>query len=183
MYRRLIKRELSGGIRPSPLEVKYRSYQSSCIDRTAPPFRRCWMNTANKRLLCAADLKRLANICGLFSSAFAGERANAGALATCPPRDRCWDWDNIRVAPSLPSATLKLPPLWRLSPAAISDPNLDRWFRQRRHEDPPPAKPAANPANRISAPLTQLGLDLIELQRRERYATSELSHRPHGRRP
>src|SRR5947209_3626290 len=68
------------------------------------------MDKMNRRLLYAADLGRLSKICGLFSSAFEGERSNAAALAARFLRDRGWKWDDILVAPSLPPPTLKPPP-------------------------------------------------------------------------
>ena len=51
--------------------------------------------------------------------------------------------------------------------AAMSDPDLNRWFRRRWRDDPPPVSGAENQASKTSDPLTQLGLDLVELRRRQ----------------
>jgi hypothetical protein len=50
--------------------------------------------------------------------------------------------------------------------AAMSAPDLNRWFRRRWRDDPPVSR-AENQATKTSDPLTQLGLDLVELHRRQ----------------
>jgi hypothetical protein len=57
---------------------------------------------AAKRPLEAADLDRLSKLCGLFSSDFEGERANAAGLADRYLRDRGWRWSDVIHAPTLP---------------------------------------------------------------------------------
>jgi hypothetical protein len=87
------------------------------------------MDKMNRRLLYAADLGRLSKICGLFSSAFEGERSNAAALAARFLRDRGWEWDDVLVAPSLPPPTRS--PAWQRTVAACRARTelLNRWER------------------------------------------------------
>jgi hypothetical protein len=105
------------------------------------------MDKMNRRLLYAADLGRLSKICGLFSSAFAGERSNAAALADRFVRERGWEWDDVLVAPSLPPLTP--PPAWQKTVAACRAriELLNQWERAflaeiATYQHPPSSKQA-----------------------------------------
>lgn len=74
------------------------------------------MDRMIKRPLNGAELNRLSKICGLFSSAFEGERANAAALADRFLRERGLGWLDILPVP-LPSPT-STSPAWRQVVAA-----------------------------------------------------------------
>jgi hypothetical protein len=74
------------------------------------------MHKLNMRRLCNANLNRLSKICGMFSSVFEGERANAAALADRFLRDRGLTWADI-LPTQLPSPT-STSPAWRQVVAA-----------------------------------------------------------------
>jgi hypothetical protein len=53
-------------------------------------------------VLNATELDRLCKICGLFSSGFSGERANAAAMADRMLRERGLQWCDVLGAAALP---------------------------------------------------------------------------------
>jgi hypothetical protein len=76
---------------------------------------------AAKRPLEAADLDRLSKLCGLFSSDFEGERANAAGLADRFLRDRGWRWPDVIHAPALAPPASKPKPAPDDWPDALRD--------------------------------------------------------------
>jgi hypothetical protein len=90
------------------------------------------MNTMNRRPVGASDLKRLTKICGLFSSAFPGERSNAAALADRFVRERGWEWHEVLAAPSLPPSAPEPPATWQQVVAACRARSdlLSQWERR-----------------------------------------------------
>jgi hypothetical protein len=109
--------------------------------------------------LAASDLDKLTKLCGLFSSDFEGERANAAALADRLLRSHGLRWVDVLSASRLPPPD---PPAWQSTVAACRarPDRLSAWERDflaelATYRHPPSGKQAdilARIAARVARP-------------------------------